>query len=143
MRGSCRRNGLNTSHAGDLTILKLKMLSDRFKNSYETLRDKISKTWIENELRAYHWILIALSLLEDTPILEFKAHHWQLLESIFQYKTPIFLKFEARKLVAGKSKKNKNWTQEENDMLKEIVLQNKDGKMQWNEIARELYENSN
>lgn len=31
MRAACRQNGLSTSLAGDLTILKLKMIDERFK----------------------------------------------------------------------------------------------------------------
>jgi len=34
MRSSCRLNGLNTSYAGELTILKLKLLNDRFQKRY-------------------------------------------------------------------------------------------------------------
>ena len=40
-------------------------------NSYATLGSKISSSWIENELRAFNWILIALSALTKTPIADF------------------------------------------------------------------------
>jgi hypothetical protein len=35
MRASCRKNGLTTSLAGDLTILKLKFLEERFRKRYD------------------------------------------------------------------------------------------------------------
>lgn len=40
-------------------------------NSYATLGPKISSSWIENELRAFNWILIALSVLDKTLIADF------------------------------------------------------------------------
>jgi hypothetical protein len=41
------------------------------RNSYQTLGERVSSIWIENELKTYHWLLVALSGLHDILITDF------------------------------------------------------------------------
>ena len=75
LRQSCKKNGLNTALGGELTISKLRLLNEKFKKAYSppntSTNSRIRTSWIENELKAFNWILIALSALENVTVSQF------------------------------------------------------------------------
>lgn len=65
----CRRNKVDSSLVNAFTIKKFKKFLEKMSNMYPGFylsqlqnKDRVKSTvWLENELRAYQWFLLALS----------------------------------------------------------------------------------
>lgn len=105
LRQSCKKNRLNTALGGDLTISKLRLLNEKFKKAYSlpntAIHIRVKTSWIENELKAFNWILIAISALENVTISEFVSQ--------YRYRTSVIgvycKKFSSTKLKTSSSSK--------------------------------------
>lgn len=78
MRKACRFNKLNVELVSYFTPLRLRAAYRKFQQmyrpplpSYEHKSPEAADRWIENELKAFYWVAVAVSCIAAVPILDF------------------------------------------------------------------------
>lgn len=142
MRKCCRSNKLNVDLVAYFTPLRFRAAYAKFRAIYEKRSQDKTERWLENELKAFYWMSVALSCTAHLDISQFTAIEWTTLSAVFYFKQPATLEYEGRKLVEDAASKA-NWEPQEELMLSQIVRHSEDNANKWNEFARKLFENSN
>lgn len=96
---------------------------------------------MENELKLFHFSLLALSAISKLPISQFvrisslqTPLQWHSISAAFPNKNLHLLQFGAANFVARKEDNKRKWTTHEDQMLTQLVKDSQ-VELKWNDIA--------